>query len=153
MGGITTMRMLAGRAIYVLRVAFWLTAGLGILALVLTVSGLFSVLSYVVAQRSKEIGVRMALGARTRDIARLVLLQSARPVGIGLVVGSALAGSFASALMATSAASQIGGMVKVLDPMAYAASLLCILTACGLAASIPALRAARIDPIATLRQD
>jgi predicted permease len=153
MGGVTTMQMLAGRAIYVLQVAFWLTAVLGFLALVLTVSGLFSVLSYVVAQRSKEIGVRMALGARTPDIARLVVLQSARPVGVGLVVGGVLAGSLASALMATPAASRIGEIVNVFDPMAYAASLLCIVAACALAASVPALRAARIDPVATLRQD
>jgi hypothetical protein len=110
MGGVTTMQMLAGRAIYVLQVAFWLTAVLGFLALVLTVSGLFSVLSYVVAQRSKEIGVRMALGARTPDIARLVVLQSARPVGVGLVVGGVLAGSLASALMATPAASRSGSV-------------------------------------------
>ena len=55
--------------------------------------------------------------------------------------------------MATSAAAQIGNIVHVLDPVAYAASLLCIVTACALAALIPALRAARIDPIATLRQD
>jgi ABC-type antimicrobial peptide transport system permease subunit len=153
MGGVTTMRMLAGRAIYVLQVAFSLTAVLGFLALVLTVSGLFSVLSYVVAQRSKEIGVRIALGARTRDIARLVVLQSARPIGVGLVVGGVLAGSLASALMATPAASRIGEIVNVFDPLAYAASLLCIVAACALAASVPALRAARIDPVATLRQD
>ena len=80
MGGITTMRTLAGRAIYVLQVAFWVTAMLGSLALVLTVSGLISVLSYVVAQRSNEIGVRMALGATARNITGLVLSQSARPV-------------------------------------------------------------------------
>jgi ABC-type antimicrobial peptide transport system permease subunit len=152
-GGIMTMRTIAGRAIFVLQVAFWLTAILGVLALVLTVSGLVSVLSYVVAQRSKEIGVRMALGARTRDIARLVLLQSARPVALGLVLGGVLAGSLAPALMSTPAASQVGEMVNVLDPVAYAASLVCILIACLLAASIPALRAARIDPIATLKQD
>jgi ABC-type antimicrobial peptide transport system permease subunit len=55
--------------------------------------------------------------------------------------------------MATPAAAAIGNVVRVLDPIAYAASLLVIVAACGLAASIPALRAARIDPIATLRQD
>jgi predicted permease len=153
MGGITTMRTLAGRAAYVLRVAFWLTAVLGSLALMLTVSGLFSVVSYVVEQRRLEIGVRVALGATTRNVAALVLFQSARPVAFGLVAGAALAGTLAIALMSTPAASQISEMVDVLDPVAYLASLLCIVTACLLAASIPALRAARIDPMTTLRQE
>ena len=55
--------------------------------------------------------------------------------------------------MTTSAASEIGSIVHVYDPVAYAASLLVIVTSCVLASSVPALRAARIDPLATLRQD
>jgi hypothetical protein len=153
MGGITTMKTIAGVAVYMLQVAFWITAILGALALTLTMTGLFSVLSYVVAQQAKEIGVRMALGASTRDITRLVLSQSSRPVGAGLLLGGLLAGSGATALLATPAAAGIGEMVRIRDPLAYGASLLCILIACLLAASIPALRAARIDPMATLKQD
>ncbi len=153
MGKITTMRTIAGRAAYILRIAFWVTAVLGGLALVLTMSGLFSVLSYVVEQRSKEIGVRMALGATTRNVAGLVLSQSVRPVAFGLVAGGGLTGSLATVLMAIPAASQIRDIVHIFDPVAYAATLLCIVMACALAALIPALRAARIDPIATLRQD
>jgi ABC-type antimicrobial peptide transport system permease subunit len=126
---------------------------LGGLALALTVSGLFSVLSYLVEQRAKEIGVRMALGATTQDIAILVLSQLVRPVGFGLLAGGGLAAGLAIVLVSTPAASGIGNTVRVLDPMAYAASLLVIVTACVLAASVPALRAARIDPIATLRLD
>jgi predicted permease len=152
-GGITALRTLARRAVYILRVAFWVTVVLGGLALALTVSGLFSVLSYVVAQRTNEIGVRMALGATTRNIAGLVLSQTVRPIALGLLVGGGLTGALAVALMSTPAASQIGGMVHVFDPVAYAASVLCIVSACVCAASIPALRAARIDPMTTLRQE
>jgi ABC-type antimicrobial peptide transport system permease subunit len=115
------------------------------------VSGLFSVLSYLVEQRAKEIGVRMALGATTQNIAILVLSQSVRPVGFGLLAGGGLAAGLAIVLMSTPAASEIGNSVRVFDPMAYAASLFVIVTACVLAASVPALRAARVDPIATLR--
>ena len=136
-----------------LRIAFGLTVVLGGLALVLTVSGLFSVLSYLVEQQAKEIGVRMALGAATTNVVRLVLSQSLRPVGIGLAAGGGLAAAVAIVLMATPAASEIGSVVDVLDPVAYAASLLVIVTSCLLAVSVPALRAARIDPIATLRKD
>ena len=153
MGEVMTMRTMAGMEAYILRIAFWVAVVLGGLALVLTVSGLFSVLSYIVEQRRKEIGVRMALGATTRKVAGLVLAQLIRPVGLGLVAGSGLAAALAIVLMATPVAAEIGSLVNVFDPVAYTASLLCIGTACVLAASIPALRAARIDPIATLRQD
>ena len=153
MGGIMTLRTIASAGTYVLQLAFWVTVVLGGLALALTVSGLFSVLSYVVEQRAKEIGVRMALGATAGSVAGLVLSQTARPVAIGLVTGGSLAASLAAVLMATPAATEIGGVVHVFDPLAYAGSAVTILAACALAASIPALRAARIDPAATLRHD
>jgi predicted permease len=149
---IGTMRTIAGISVYILQVAFWVTLGLGGLALALTVLGLFSVLSYLVEQRAKEIGVRIALGATTRNIVELVLSQSIRPVGSGLLAGGGLAAGLASALMWLTA-SQIGNTVRVFDPLAYAVSLLVIIMACGLGATVPALRAARLDPIATLRQD
>jgi ABC-type antimicrobial peptide transport system permease subunit len=95
----------------------------------------------------------MALGATTGNIAVLVLSQSIYPVGFGLLVGGGLAGGLAVVLMSTPAASQISNTVHVLDPVAYAASLLVIITACVVAALVPALRAARLDRIATLRQD
>ena len=145
--------MMAGMGAYILQIVFVVTLVLGGLALALTVSGLFSVLSYLVEQRAKEIGVRMALGATTRGIAVLVLWQSVRPVGFGLLAGGGLAAAVAIVLRSTPAASEIGNTVRVLDPLAYAASLLVIVTSCVVAASVPALRAARIDPIATLRKD
>ena len=97
--------------------------------------------------------MRMALGATTRAIVVLVLSQSVRPVGFGLLAGGGLAAAVAIVLMSTPAAAEIGNTVRVFDPLAYAASLLVIVTSCVAAASIPALRAARVDPIATLRQD
>jgi hypothetical protein len=150
---IGTMRTIAGMGAYILQIAFWVVVALGGLALALTVSGLFSVLSYLVEQRAKEIGVRMALGATTKDIAVLVVFQSLRPVGFGLLSGGGLAAGLATLLMATPAASGIGNTVRVLDPVAYAAIALVIVVACLLAASAPALRAACVDPIATLRND
>jgi putative ABC transport system permease protein len=92
----------------------------------------------------------MALGATTRDVITAVLSQSVRPVGVGLVAGGVMAVAVAIVLRAT---SDIGSSVNVFDPVAYGASLLVIVTACALAVSVPALRAARIDPIATLRKD
>ena len=153
LGSITTMRAMAAMQTSVLRFAFQVTVVLGGLALILTVSGLFSVLSYVVEQRRREIGVRMALGATVRSVAGLVLSQSLRPVGIGLGAGASLAAAAAIALMSTPAASAIGDLVRVFDPAAYALSGLVVVTACALAAWVPAMRACRLEPVATLRPD
>jgi len=149
---VVTLRTRAGMGAYILQIVFCVTVVLGGLALALTVSGLFSVLSYLVEQRAKEIGVRIALGATTRNIAALVLSQSARPVGFGLVAGGGLAAGLAIVLVST-LGSEIGNTVRVFDPLAYAGSLLVIVIACVAGASVPALRAARVDPIATLRND
>jgi predicted permease len=150
---IATLRAAAGLEAYLLGLAFWVSVVLGGLALLLTVSGLFSVLSYAVEQRAREIGVRMALGAPAGSITRLVRSQLMRPAGVGLGLGTALASALAALLLATRFASEVTDVVTVLDPLAYAGSLTCIIAACFLAAWIPARRAARIDPIETLRRD
>ena len=150
---ILTYKTMTGMQAYILRLAFGVTVVLAGLALVLTVSGLFSVLSFVVEQQAREIGVRMALGAAAMNVVRLILSQTVRPVGLGLAVGGSLAAATAIAIMATSLAAEIGDTIDVLDPVAYATSLLVIVTSCALAVSVPALRATRIDPIATLRKD
>ena len=153
MAQVSTMQTLTQTDTYILGSSFWVTIVLGALALLLTLSGLFSVLSYLVEQRTREIGVRMALGASSRSVGKLVLKQSAWPVAIGLVIGSTLTVGFSAALLATPAAEQIGAMVQLFDPVAYGASLLCIVAACAGAALMPALRAGRVNPLAALRQE
>ncbi len=153
MGEVSTLETVANAEAYFLAIPFWLTLVLGALALLLTLSGLFSVLSYLVEQRTREIGVRMALGATNRGIAEMVLSQLARPVGLGLLMGSSLTAALGAVLLATPVAELIGSSVRLFDPVAYAGSLLAIVAACACAALIPALRAARIDPVGALRQD
>ena len=151
-GEIRTLRtMLRGQA-FLFWVAFWATVLLAGLALTLTASGLFSVLSFAVEQRRKEIGVRMALGATTRNIARWVLSQTFWPVGVGILAGAGLVTAIVKMLTGW-LPFLLGGVVRIFDPVMYGVSLLVILAACVLAASLPAWRAARIDPIETLRQD
>ena len=152
-GEVATLRTIASMVAYLLQIAFWLTVTLGALALALTLSGLFSVLSYLVEQRTREIGVRIALGATGRSIATLVLSQLAGPVGLGLFLGGSLTGALSALLLATLGTGSIGLIVRLSDPVAYIGSLLCIVMACVCAALIPALRAGRIDPIAALRQE
>lgn len=152
MGDVETLQTFASMETYLLAIPFWLTLVLGALALVLTLSGLFSVLSYLVEQRTREIGVRMALGATRGDVAALVLSQLVRPVGLGLLLGGSLTAALGGVLLSTPAAEAIGETVRFFDPIAYAGSLLCIVSACVCAALVPALSAGRIDPVAAMRQ-
>lgn len=151
MGAIVTLQSVARTETFFLSTAFWVSIVLGGLALLLTVSGLFSVLSYLVEQRTREIGVRMALGATPRTVTTLVLGQVTRPVLAGLAAGAALAAALAMAVLATPVGALVSQIVHVTDPVAYLASLVLILAVCLLAAWIPAARAARVDPMRTLR--
>jgi predicted permease len=153
MGEAEALQVLAGMDKYLLGIPFWLTLVLGALALALTLSGLFSVLSHLVEQRTREIGVRMALGATRGDVAALVVTQIARPVSLGLLLGGSLTAALGGVFLATPAADAIGETVRLLDPLAYAAGLVCIGAACLCAALLPAMRAGRIHPVAAIRQD
>jgi hypothetical protein len=153
MGMIVMMRTVARLERFLLNVAFWIALVLGSLALLLTVSGLFSVLSYLVEQSSREIGIRMALGARARSVTQLMLAQTARPVGYGLIGGAALAAALAMSLLSTEFGAYISVIVHVTDPVAYLTSVMVIVIACVAAAWLPATRASRLDPMKTLRQD
>jgi predicted permease len=153
MGMIMTLRTVARLETFFLKMAFWVSVILGGLALLLTVSGLFSVLSYLVEQRSREIGVRIALGASSQKVTQLMLAQTTRPVLFGLLAGAGLAASLATVVLTTEAGAMIAEIVHVTDPVAYLSSLAVIVVACLFAAWIPASRAARVDPMKTLRQE
>ena len=132
---------------YPFRAASWISSSLGVLALLLTISGIYGVLSYRITQRTKEIGIRVALGATTGDVARLVLAQSVRLVAVGVALGTALSLTVSRLL----AAHLI--FMSTFDALAYGGGMM-LVTAASLAASyFPTRRAARIDPITTLRYD
>lgn len=152
-GMIVTMRTVARLEKTLLTIAFSIAVVLGSLALLLTVSGLFSVLSYLVAQRTKEIGVRLALGASPWAVMRLTLAQTARPVLYGLLAGTGLAAALATILLSTPLGAFISPIVHVGDPVAYLTSGAIILAACVAAAALPAVRAARLDPVRALRHE
>lgn len=120
---------------------------LGVFALILATVGMSGVFAYVVQQRTKEIGIRMALGARSVQVVRLVLGSSSRAVTIGLGIGLAVA------LLGSRLLRNLLYGVSPLDPFAYL-SVACILAIAGLAASyVPARRASRVDPLQALRHD
>jgi putative ABC transport system permease protein len=117
------------------------------LALVMACVGIYGVISYLVSQRTREIGVRMALGARPRDILQLVLSHGTRMTTLGASVGI-----IASLGLTRLMASQLFG-VRSYDPLTFA-SVVVLLMIVGIAASwIPAKRAMRLDPIVALRHE
>jgi hypothetical protein len=128
--------------------AFGIAVGwLGGVALLLAAAGLYAVVAYVVSLRTREIGVRMAVGATPASVVRLVFRQAIRLVAIGAVIGVALTIPIAFALR---------GMfvgVSALDPLAIGPALAALGLATVLASVVPARRAARIDPVTTLKAD
>ena len=117
--------------------------------MLLSVSGLYGVLTYVLSQRRKEIGIRMALGATARAVVTLVLRQSARLACIGLAIGGVVTFAVLTGLMAAIELRNI----SLIDPGAFATGVLIVTLATALAAFHPARRAARIDPSRTLHSD
>jgi putative ABC transport system permease protein len=117
------------------------------IALALAVIGLYGVLAYAVAQRQREIGVRMALGAQRHDVLRLVVGQGMRLAVIGVVLG--LLGSFAL----TRVLQNLLYDVKPSDPLTFAAVTSLLALVVGLASYLPARRAARVDPMEALRYE
>jgi len=124
-----------------------LASGLGIFGILLTAAGLFGVLQYSVARRTRELGVRMAMGARPVEIQRLILGESLRLAAWGMPLGLGLL-----ALVSWYARSLVLG-VSPLDPRIYLLSAVAVLALTMLAAWLPASRATRVDPMAALRSE
>jgi predicted permease len=133
--------------IYPFRAASWIASFLGGLALVLSLSGIYGVLSYLVSQRTKEIGIRMALGATTSSVVRIVLSQSMRLAVLGIMIGATLALGVSRLF-----ASELQN-VNTFDALAYFGSIAVALAAALAAAYVPSRRAASVDPVTALRCD
>jgi predicted permease len=129
------------------RLLAMLSSGFGLLALLLSCLGLYGILSYTVAQRTKEIGVRMALGAARRDVLWLVLSDALRLVLLGAALG--VPAALAAARLV---ASQLFG-ISAADPVTIGLATLMLLGVAAVAGYLPARRATRVDPLVALRYD
>jgi ABC-type antimicrobial peptide transport system permease subunit len=118
-----------------------------VLSLLLAAVGLFGVLSYVVSQRTTEIGVRMALGAQRAEVLRLMLSDGLRPASVGLVLG--LAGGMAGAKMIR---DLLYG-VQPLDASVFSAVAMILVGVASIACLLPAWHASRLDPMQALRSE
>ena len=129
------------------RIVATTAGGLGIVGLLLAAIGVYGVTAYAVARRTREFGVRIALGATSRDIVAMVLRQ-----GMGLTAAGAVVGLVLAAGAAKGAAAYLFG-VEPIDPVAFGAAALLFALVGLVACYAPARRATRVDPVAALRCD
>jgi putative ABC transport system permease protein len=144
---VLTMQQAIGDSLGNARFSATLVLGFAVLSLVLASVGLYGVLSYLMTQRTTELGVRMALGAQRDQVLRLMLFDGLRPAIIGLALG---------ALASAGITQLIGSMLydtRPLDPAVYIAVIFTLLMVATLACMIPAWRASRLDPMQALRAE
>jgi macrolide transport system ATP-binding/permease protein len=142
-----TMEAEVDATLFPMRASAWLVSGIGLVAMVLAAIGLYGVIAYSVARRTREIGIRVALGARPGAVVGLVMRQ-------GLLV--AIAGLVAGCLLAAVAARAIRGLlygVSAADPLSWLAAAAVLMVAAAFANLVPAWRAAHVDPCEALRTE
>jgi predicted permease len=144
---INSMADMVALQIYPYRIGMWITGFLAAFAVVLTLSGIYGVLSFLVSQRTKEIGIRIALGASAAGVVRMVLSQSLRLAFLGIGIGAAMALGVSKIFDA-----QIE-LLKPYDALAYSSAIAVAIGAALAAAYFPSRRAALVDPASTLRCD
>jgi len=145
--GVQTMDSLISDSVASQRFSMILLVAFAVVALLLAAVGIYGVISYVVGQRGREIGIRIAMGARPRDILRLVLNRGGKLTGFGIALG------LAAALGLTRLMASLLYGVGASDPLTFA-GVAFLLTMVALAASyVPARRAAKLDPMMALRDE
>ena len=144
---VTAQSTLVGNHVVRDRTLAFLSALFSVVAIVLVAVGLYGVLTYTVLRRTREIGIRLALGARPSRVAGLVVSQVGSVTAIGIIVG--LAGGIAASRFIAALLYE----VKPSDALSVAAPLGCLVAVCVLAAALPVLRATRVDPTTALRDE
>ena len=142
-----TMAAEVSTTLFPVRAGAWLVSGVGVIAMILAAVGLYGIIAYSVARRTREIGVRMALGARPALVVGQVMQQGLLLAAVGVAVGCVLA-AIAAGLIA-----RVLYGVRPSDPVSWFVAIVVVLTVAALANLIPAWRAARVDPSIALRTE
>jgi predicted permease len=146
-----TMEMEVDATLFPMRASAWMVSGVGLVAMLLAAIGLYGVIAYSVARRTKEIGIRVALGARPGEVVGLVMRQ-----GLLVAIAGLAAGCVVTGVIAVAAARAIAGVlysVSVGDPFSWLGAAALLLGVSALANLVPAWRASRVDPTEALRSE
>ena len=144
---VMTMNELISNTLTPQRSNMLLLAAFAALALVLTAVGIYSVLSYAVRRRVREIGIRMALGASHSDVMKMVVTDGLKPILLGVAIG------LAAALALGRVVSSLIYGVRPTDPLTFATVAVLLVAVGVLATAVPAYRATHVEPICTLRDE
>jgi predicted permease len=142
-----TLQQLVDKSVSSRRFVVLMLGGFALFALVLASLGIYGLIAYSVAQRTQEIGIRMALGASARDVQTRIVIQTLRMTAIGMTIGVV-----ASLALTRSLSGLLFGITPT-DPATFAGMLLILVIVAGLAGYLPARRASRIDPLVALRTE
>jgi putative ABC transport system permease protein len=142
-----TMSAMRAETLATRRFILLLVAAFGVLALGLAAIGVYGVMSLVVSERTREVGVRLALGANPMEVLRMILRQALTLAGSGAVIGALAAAAFAPLM-----ASQLFGVAPI-DPTTFAFVPILLVAIGAFAAIVPARRAMRVDPLTALRYE
>ncbi len=144
---VETMSDRVGDSLARQRILMTLLSLFGFIALTVAIVGLYGVLSFTVATHTREIGIRKALGAESRDLYRLVLSASTTVTGLGLVIGLGIS------LAGSRLVADLVHGVSTTDPMTFVLAAMVVLAVAAAASLVPARRAAAVDPLIALRQE
>ena len=150
---VSTLGDLFGTMLYPFRLLGLVMGACGIAALLLATMGVYGVVSHSVAQRKREVGIRMALGAMRTDILRMVAGQGMRLVAVGLAIGLLLAFGLTSVLQSALVDSGLLFGVSATDPVTFGGVTLLLAAIALVACCVPAMRAAAVDPVDAIRYE